>query len=162
MGGQAVNKQEQVLVGFRELMNKMTWLNKFKMEVALKGYKPSEVHFIEYIGRNADANVTRLAESFYMTRGAISKISRKLMEKGVIESYQKPDNKKEIYFRLTEKGREVYAVHEALHREFQERDKAVFETITEEQLNDMLSFMERYAGHLDAEIEKLDTGHKEK
>nr|WP_207735951.1 MarR family transcriptional regulator [Eubacterium sp. 1001713B170207_170306_E7] len=143
-------------------MNKMTWLNKSKMEKALKGYKPSEVHFIEYIGRNADSNVTRLAESFYMTRGAISKISRKLMEKGVIESYQKPDNKKEIYFRLTARGREVYAVHEALHNAFQKRDKPVFDTITDGQLNDMLCFMETYTRHLDAEIEKLNTRLKPK
>ena len=35
-----------------------------------------------------------------MTRGAISKITKKLIKKGIIESYQKPDNKKEIYFRL--------------------------------------------------------------
>ena len=155
-----MNKQDQVITGFRDLMDKMTWLNKIKMEVDLKGYKPSEVHFIESIGRNPDSNVTRLAESFYMTRGAISKIAKKLTEKGVIESYQKPDNKKELYFRLTEKGREVYEIHEALHQEFQERDKAVFEEVTSEQLTELLRFMEKYNRHLDTEIEKLKNGEK--
>ena len=72
-----MNKEEQVITGFRELFNKMVWLNKFKMEKSLKGYKSSEVHCIEYIGRNVDSNVTKLAESFYMTRGAISKLTRK-------------------------------------------------------------------------------------
>ena len=33
-----------------------------------------------------------------MTSGAISKIAKKLIKKGIIESCQKPDNKKEIYF----------------------------------------------------------------
>ncbi|MDF2935735.1 MAG: transcriptional regulator, MarR family [Paenibacillaceae bacterium] len=61
-----------------------------------------------YIGNHADSNVTKLAESFYMTRSAISKITKKLMEKGLIDSYQKPENKKEIYFRLTEQGRRLY------------------------------------------------------
>lgn len=149
-----MNKEEQLIMGFRDLYNKMVFLNKFKMEDSLKGYKSSEVHCIEYIGRIVDSNVTKLAESFYVTRGGISKITKKLIKKGYIESYQKPDNKKEIYFRLTERGKVINKVHEELHKEFQERDKAVFEQVTEEQFDSMLSFVEKYCRHLDAEIEK--------
>jgi len=149
-----VNKEEQVMTSFRELYNKLVWLNKSKMEVSLKGHKPSEVHCIEYIAKHAESNVTKLAEAFYMTRSAISKITKKLMEKGLIESYQKPDNKKEIYFRLTEQGEAVNRIHEDLHKEFRERDKAVFEQITEAQYDSMLRFVERYSRHLDAEIKK--------
>ncbi|CEN87135.1 transcriptional regulator [[Clostridium] sordellii] len=150
-----MNKEEQVIMGVRDLFNKMVWLNKFKMEESLKEYKSSEVHCIEYIGRNVDTNVTKLAEYFYMTRGAMSKLTKKLMKKGVIESYQKPDNKKEIYFRLTEQGKEVYKTHEKLHKEFQERDKAIFEQVSEEQFDSMLNFIEKYSSHLDGEIKKL-------
>ncbi|MGG6312157.1 MarR family transcriptional regulator [Paenibacillus macerans] len=149
-----MNKRDQVIMDFRDLFNKMAWLNKIKMEDRLKGYKPSEVHCIESVGKNADPNVTKLAESLYMTRGAISKLTKKLMEKDLIESYQKPDNKKEIYFRLTEQGKIIYQIHEELHQEFQERDKAVFEQVTEEQFDSMLNFMEKYSRHLDAEIKK--------
>ncbi|MHB8063830.1 MAG: MarR family transcriptional regulator [Ruminiclostridium sp.] len=148
-----MNKEEQLIIGFRDLYNKTVFLNS-KMEDSLKGYKSSEVHCIDYIGRNADSNVTKLAEAFYMTRGAISKITKKLIQKGVIESYQKPDNKKEIYFRLTEQGKVIYEIHDELHKEFRERDKAVFEQVTEEQFDIMLSFVERYRRHLDAEIKK--------
>jgi DNA-binding MarR family transcriptional regulator len=155
VGGQVMNKEEQVIMGFRDLFNKMVWLNKFKMEDSLKGYKSSEVHCIEYIGRNVDSNVTKLAESFYMTSGAISKLTKKLIKKGIIESYQKPDNKKEIYFRLTGEGKVINKIHEELHNEFQERDKAVFEQVTKEQFDSMLSFVEKYSRHLDAEIKKL-------
>ncbi|AIY82724.1 MarR family transcriptional regulator [Clostridium baratii] len=149
-----MNKEEQVIMGFRDLFNKMAWLNKFKMEERLKEYKPSEVHCIEYIGKNVDSNVTKLAESFYMTRSAMSKITKKLIEKGFIESYQKRDNKKEIYFRLTKQGEEINKIHEELHKEFQERDKAVFEEVTEAQFDNMLNFVEKYSRHLDKEIKK--------
>lgn len=44
-----MNKEDQVMMGFRDVYNKMVWLNKDKMEDSLKGYKPSEVHCIEYI-----------------------------------------------------------------------------------------------------------------
>lgn len=126
-----MNKEEQVMNGFREVYNKLVWLNKDKMEDGLKGFKSSEVHCIEYIENNADSNVTQLAEAFYVTRGAISRMTKKLMKKGLIESYQKSENKKEIYFKLTEQGKEIYKIHEDLHKEFQERDKVVFEQVTE-------------------------------
>lgn len=149
-----MNKEEQIITDLRDLFNKMVWLNKFKMEDSLKGFKSSEVHCIEYIGRNVDSNVTKLAESFYMTRSAISKLTKKLMTKGIIDSYQKPENKKEIYFRLTDQGKVIYKIHEDLHKEFRERDKTVFEQVTEEQLDGILSFIEKYNRHLDEEIKK--------
>lgn len=150
-----MDKEEQLIMSFRDLYNKMVWLNSFKMKDRFEDYTSSEVHCIEYIGRNADSNVTKLAESFYMTRGAISKMTKKLIKKGVIESYQKPDNKKEIYFRLTSQGQAIYKVHEKLHKEIQERDKAVFGQVTEEQFDSMLSLVEKYSRHLDAEIKKI-------
>lgn len=142
------------MVGFRELFNKLAWINKSKMEDSLKGYKSSEVHCIEYVGRNVDANVTKLADAFYMTRGAISKLTKKLIEKELIEPYQKQDNKKEIYFKLTKQGEKVYKIHEELHNEFQERDKEVFEDVSEKQFNDIINFVEKYSKHLDSEIKK--------
>ncbi|MGG3729845.1 MarR family transcriptional regulator [Bacillus wiedmannii] len=149
-----MNKEEQVINGFRELYNKLVWLNKDKMEEGLKGFKSSEVHCIEYIENNADSNVTQLAEAFYVTRGAISRMTKKLIKKDLIESYQKSENKKEIYFRLTEQGKEIYKIHEELHNEFQERDKAVFEQVTEAEFESIISFVEKYSRHLDAEIKK--------
>lgn len=150
-----MDKKEQLLTNFRDFFNKMVWLNRLKMEESLKEYKPSEVHCIEFIEKIKDANVTKLAESLYMTRGAISKLTKKLINKGLIESYQKPVNKKEIYFRLTEQGKVIYKIHEELHTEFRERDKIVFEQVTDEQFDTMLSFVETYSRHLDSEIKKL-------
>lgn len=151
-----MNKEEQIEMLFRNLMNKKVLLEKYRLEESLKGYKHSEVHCIAYIGRNTDPNVTKLANFFYVTRGAISKISKKLIKKGLIESYQKPDNRKEIYFRLTEQGKAVYKIHEDLHKEFQERDRAVFEQTTDAQFYAIFNFAERYSRHLDEQIEKLE------
>lgn len=150
-----MNKEEQVIRDFRDLFNKLTWLNKIKMEDSLKGFTSSEVHCIEYIGKNVDSNVTKLAESFYMTRGAISKMTKKLINKGILESYQSQDNKKEIYFRLTKQGQIIFNIHEDLHNEFRERDKAVFDQVTEKDFDNMLNFVEKYSKHLDEEIKKL-------
>ncbi|MBO3443879.1 MarR family transcriptional regulator [Clostridium sp. CCUG 7971] len=157
-----MNKEEQLKEGFRDLYSKMDWLNRLKMEEALKGYKSSEIHCMEYIEKNTDSNVTKLADAFYMTRGGISKIIKKLINNGLVESYQKPDNKKEIYFRLTEKGKEVNKVHEKLHKEFEERDKVILDQVTEEQYESIFSFIKTYSNHLDTEIKKVREDVKSK
>lgn len=161
-----MNREDQVMMGFWELFNKMVWLNSIKMKESLKDYKPSEIHCMEFIGKNIDSNVTKLADSLYMTRSAISKLTKKLMQKDLIESYQKPENRKEIYFRLTQKGEAVIKIHEELHKEHQERDKAIFEQFTQEQFDIMIRFAEKYNRHLDTEIEKLGvdvkSGHFDK
>ena len=91
-----------------DLFNKMMWLNEQSLKKALNSYKPSEIHCIDYIGNHSEPNVTQLADAFYMTRGAISKLTKKLITKGLIESYQKTGNRKEIYFCLTEKGHDIF------------------------------------------------------
>ncbi len=149
-----MNKEEKLTTDFRNLFDKLVWLNKHKMEAILAGYKSSEVHCIEAIEKNTEPNVTKLAESLYMTRGAISKLTKRMIQKKLIESYQNQTNKKEIYFRLTTQGKKVYHTHEELHKEFQERDQVVFEQITDEQFDSMLRFIEKYSDHLDTEIKK--------
>ena len=153
-----MNKEEQVIMGFRELINKMDKLNNNTMKDSLKSCTASEIHCIEYIGKNVDANMVKLAEAFYMTRGAMSKMTKKLIKKGIVESYQKPNNKKLVYFKLTEQGKEIYNIHEEMHRAYQKRDKAVFDQVTEEQLDIMLGFANKYGQHLDSELNKLGVG----
>src|SRR5699024_7938294 len=135
-----MNKEEQLMTKFRDLFNKMGWLNEINMTDSLKGYTPSEVHCVEAIEKNKYPNVRKLEESLYMTRGAISKLTKRLIKKGLIERYQKPDNKKEIYFRLTEQGTIIFDIHENLHKSFMERDKIVFESMSDEKLAGMLNF----------------------
>lgn len=153
-----MGKAEQVLAGFWDLCNKRIWLDERTMAERLEGCGPSEVHCIEYIGKNTDANGTELADASHMTRSAISKLTKKLIESGLIESYQKPENRKEIYFRLTSQGKAIEKAHTELYKEYQERDKAVFAQISDEQYDSMLDFVKRYGKHLDAEIEKMETG----
>lgn len=50
----------------------------------------------------------------------------------------------------------VYQIHDDLHREFRERDRPVFEQVTDSQYAGMLSFMEKYNKHLDEEIKKQE------
>ncbi|PTE68964.1 MarR family transcriptional regulator [Staphylococcus devriesei] len=149
----AKNKEEILMSSFRDLFNKIGWLNKDKMEEALQGYKPSEVHCIEAIAEYQQPNVRYLADTLYMTRGAISKLTKRLQQKELVESFKSEENKKEIYFKLTNKGREVYQTHSRLHQQFQQRDQEVFDSMTDEEFDNMMAFINRYNHHLDHQIQ---------
>lgn len=107
----------------------------------LDGINLAEVHCIDRIGTINHANVTKVAKEMGMTRGAISKISKKLLGKGFIESYQRSDNNKEIYFRLTEVGRIVYGEHEKRHREVRQEELSLLKTYSNEEQAAILRFL---------------------
>lgn len=149
-----MDAQQQFRASLTTLLDKITLLSKSQLETQLKGFKPAEVHTIEFIGKHQDVNVTKIADAMFVTRGAVSKLTKRLMARELIERYQKPDNKKEIYFRLTPQGRGVFLTHEQLDKEFQQRDQPVFDQTDPVQLQTVLAFLDRYNQHLDHEIEQ--------
>ncbi|MEG0733017.1 MAG: MarR family transcriptional regulator [Vagococcus sp.] len=149
-----MSEMDQLLDDLRVVYEKMSWLNGDKMKQALKGYSASEVHWLEFIENTPDVNVTKLSEHFFMTRGAMSKATKKLIAKGAIYSVKKESNKKEIYFELTEEGKRIYNLHEKLHQEFKERDKDIYEMLSPEILKEVSDFLQMYDEHLSQLIEK--------
>lgn len=147
-----MEKSEQIIMGITDLNHKLLLSRKPIMERVLSGFSLSEISFIEYIASYPETNVTQIAAALYMTRGAISKLTKKLERKKIINSYQKNDNKKEIYFTLTVAGQEVEDRHRQLHETFISNDKAVFQSFSDEELDIMIRFLSRYNHHLDQEL----------
>jgi DNA-binding MarR family transcriptional regulator len=75
----------------------------------------AEVHLLEAIKSQEGANVGELARYLGMTSGAISQVTRKLLDKGLIEIYKKPGNRKEVFSRLTALGEQVCEGHQKHH-----------------------------------------------
>lgn len=146
---------EKIMAALWNMMNKKNWLDTYQMKKLLQGYTPSELHCIDYIEKNRNCNVTKLSDAFFMTRSAISKLSKKLIKKNLIESYQKPDNKKEVYFRLTDSGKKLYDLHEKAHTQLHERDKDILDNIGNDEFLSIMDFIHQYSQHLDKEIENL-------
>lgn len=71
----------------------------------------TEAHTLEYICDNNEVTVTHLAETFFRTKGTISKLLARLEEKGLITRMQKDGNKKWVYFKPTEKGLRANELH---------------------------------------------------
>ncbi|CUU47784.1 MarR family winged helix-turn-helix transcriptional regulator [Clostridium beijerinckii] len=121
----------------------------------LTEYTFTEVHCIEQIEKMEDPNVTKLSKNFEMTRGALSKIIKKLIEKGAVEIYRKPENKKEIYYKLTESGMSTFMEHEEMHRSRLERDKVIFSKLSEDEKATFVSILDKIHEQLTTELKNV-------
>ncbi len=110
--------------------------------VVLDGLNLAEVHCIDQIGAADPANVTRIADAMRLTRGAISKITKKLLCKGLIESYQRPGNNKEIYFQLTAGGRQIFEEHRICHVKSRQDKLAILTGYKDEEQAVILKFLQ--------------------
>ena len=141
---------------FKEYGDKQEILSKLKEDQSLRGYNNSELHIIAAIGDLEQPNVTFLAEYLGMTRGGICKNIKKLTEAGLISSYQRQGNVKNIYYRLTEAGKMIYEKHAKAHEAWLARDMAFMKGFSDKQLDQVTDFMKRYIEHIDQRIEESE------
>ena len=147
-------EQQQILLKEIALMlERQDMLSKLTENVCLDEYGYSETHCIDSIGKLERPNVTKIAEQMQMTRGAISKMTKKLSAKGLIEKYTLEKNKKEVYFRLTENGIKLYKEHEKRHKLWEERDMQFLQRYSEEEICVLTKFMKEFNVYLEEQIE---------
>lgn len=140
-----------------EHLEKQDLLSKLTERELLHGYGYSEIHCIDAIGSMHKPNVTKIASCLNMTRGAISRLAKKQIAQGLIESYSSKDNKKELYFRLTEKGEALFMEHKKRHAAWKERDSKFFRQYPEDKLSAICIFFESFNAYLNEQIDLLLT-----
>ncbi|SMC95804.1 MarR family winged helix-turn-helix transcriptional regulator [Sporomusa malonica] len=77
----------------------------------------SEIHTVSTICNHKQVNASELAQIMGITKGAITQVVNKLIQKGLVEKYNLPGNKKEVYFSPTESGRIANKAHCRYHEE---------------------------------------------
>ena len=140
---------------FVKYMEKQEILSKLTEDEKLHGYNYSEIHTITAIGDLAEPNVTQIANHMNVTRGAISKIAKKLLKNNLIEAYQMEGNKQKIFFRLTKSGQFLYDEHEKRHNLWLERDNAFLKQFDHKTLAEIEKFMKSFNDYLKKQISEL-------
>ncbi|MCM1114987.1 MAG: MarR family transcriptional regulator [Clostridium sp.] len=139
---------------FKEYGDKQEILSKLCESEALRKYNNSELHIIAAIGDLENPNVTAIAAYMGMTKGGISKNIKKLIDAGLITTYQAKSNNRKIFYNLTVEGRKIYDKHNTAHKNWIERDNAFFSQFSDDEINGVADFLCRFINHLDEEIEK--------
>ncbi|AUM87159.1 MarR family transcriptional regulator [Clostridium botulinum] len=148
-----VDNINSIMEGFKEIYEKEEILGKIAFRGEYEKYGVSEIHCIDFIGKIENPNVTKISENMNMTRGAISKICKKLLNNKLIDKYKKPENDKEIYFKLTKSGEELYKCHEIKHKKWEERNNNFFKNVDREEQEIVVSFLKKFNNFLDKIIE---------
>jgi DNA-binding MarR family transcriptional regulator len=78
----------------------------------------STIHTLVEIGKNPGINLTNLAEKLDISKSAVSKFVRQLLEKSLITKSKDINNRKEVIFYLSEKGVVAYNGHESFEKRF--------------------------------------------
>lgn len=144
-----------LLSQFTEFHEKQDMLTKLTSKEILKNYGHSTIHCIDLIEKLEDPNVTKLALKLSMSRSAISKIIKKLLDGGDIESYQYESNKKEIYYKLTQRGKILFNEHLKRHSAWLERDEKFFQSVDDKDLKIIIDFFSKYNEYLGDQINQL-------
>ena len=71
------------------------------------------------IGQLEPVNGITISKQFRIPKGSVSKTTRRLLAKKLIKKESLPNNRKEVLFRLTPLGRELFDVHQAFDRQME-------------------------------------------
>jgi DNA-binding MarR family transcriptional regulator len=74
---------------------------------------------LDAIGRLEPVNGITISRQFHIPKGSVSKITRRLIAHKLIQKEFLPTNKKEVLFRLTPLGRELFDVHQVFDRQME-------------------------------------------
>lgn len=146
--------EQEMLRQFTQLYNNQDILSNLINSGLNSRYSNSELHCIEAIGKLEHPNGVKLATLLSMTRGAVTKLAKRLLQDGLIESYTRSDNKKEIYYRLTSTGEVLFKEHEVAHAKWEERDIAFLTSVPIKEQQVVLEFLQKFNNYLQAKIQE--------
>lgn len=113
-----------------------------------------EIHTINAVGNNAGINVTTLAKMQGITKGAVSQMVYKLVEKGYMVKSVSPDSDAEVRLELTELGMVAYDAHNEYHKQAQEEFFMLLKDMPDNTYNQMKNIMQVFEDMLDRKLNK--------
>lgn len=141
-------KNEELLKKLIDVVQLFDQFNKNNFEDIYDGLNINEVHTIEFVQENDKPNITSISNYLNITRGGATKICKRLIQKEYIYEYQIEENKKEKYFKLTDKGYFIYEKHVEIHNSSIKRDSRLFELFTNNEKDSIDKFLDVLKEHL--------------
>lgn len=120
-----MDSTEQALFNLFELAENIGRMHRKERDDWETDLQPSEIHVIAFLSENSGSNLSVIASAVGITRGGASKILKRLEKKNMIAAFQRPGNRKEIYFELTGEGGRICEKHLEIHRKWKNRDLKV-------------------------------------
>ena len=130
------NRFNRFILAFEELKK-----NQHKRGVD-KSITLNEVHLIVVIGENQLLNLVKLSELLEVSRSAITQSVRRLIQKNLVVFDFAPNNGKNKYLRLSEKGIEIFKIHKEQQAYIEKSIFSVLNNYSEVELKTVVKLMD--------------------
>ena len=117
----------------------------FEKSISSLEIHPSQHHFLMHISLNGACTQNSIAEAMNISAATVAVSLKKLEKGGYIEKRISPEDNRSNLIALTEKGEDVVTKSKLL---FEEIDRKMFESITEEQQEQLHKYMEQIINNL--------------
>ena len=132
----------QHLITEREAAQKRRRVDKSgKEEAFVLDWTLTQLHIVATIKEKGKANNTSLSENLKLSKPAITKAVKKLLQQNILMKIQQEDNKKEVYYLLTESGEKLALVHNQLHEQARIRYLSILDNFNIVELETIIKFL---------------------
>ena len=140
----------EIMQQFVRVVNKFNRFEKAPMDFGVEEMLyPSEIHTIEAIGKNYRVNVTQLAETMGITKGAVSQMVNKLVRKKFVKKAKFVRSEKAVFLELTPKGKKAFEGHARFHTDMVQDFLKYTENISHKDFRKFKEIFTRIEHHLD-------------
>lgn len=143
-----MNKNTEALEALEQFIKEREAADKIRKQVKTSqeeliasDWTLTQLHIVATIKENGRANNTTLSESLNVSKPAITKAIRKLLDHHILEKIQEEDNKKEVYYLLTKSGEMLALIHAQLHEQARERYLRIFDEFNTAELEIIIRFL---------------------
>ncbi|MFC0413970.1 MarR family transcriptional regulator [Cytobacillus solani] len=145
---EALNALQQ-LIKEREAAQKRRSFNIKETEDSMvMDWTLTQLHIVSAIKEQGSANNTSLAETLHVSKPAITKAIRKMLEKHIIVKTRQEDNQKEVHYLLTEFGEQLASIHARLHEQVRNRYLSLLDGFNTDELDTIISFLKTITDNL--------------
>ncbi|MFJ1118388.1 MarR family transcriptional regulator [Bacillus thuringiensis] len=110
-----------------------------------KNWTLTQLHIVSVIHESKQhMNNTLLSMELNISKATISKAIRVLIDNKILLPHQNIDNKKEIFYTLTDEGIQLAIIHKKLHKIAHERYNKLFQQFNDTELQVITNFLESW------------------
>ncbi|KLA22305.1 MarR family transcriptional regulator [Bacillus cereus] len=110
-----------------------------------KNWTLTQLHIVSVIHESKQQmNNTLLSMELNISKATISKAIHVLIDDKILLTHQNAENKKEIFYTLTDKGIQLAIVHKRLHKIAHERYNELFQQFNDSELQVVTNFLEAW------------------
>lgn len=111
-----------------------------------------EIHTIHAIKENPEANITELARLQGVTKGAVSQMIYRLVDKGLVIKSVSAESDAEVSLDLSDLGLKAFENHMEYHKRAQHQYFHLLEDMTEEAFMQLINLLTNFDHMLDEEL----------